>query len=322
VSLSKYLNPVIKVVIFAGLGYVLYKQVFTNTSVENALQTLMDNLIGRQPLFILVLILTFINWSIETAKWRSLVNRLDQIGFWNAFKGILFGIAFSLFTPNRLGEYGGRVLVLKHHRIAAIVSTLVGSYSQIVVNMILGGLAFTLYSAFFLKLSAYLVVGISIFFLIGCAFALISFFNIDMVSLLFKRYSIFKKIAPYVDVVKEYTRQDLKRLLLYSTLRYGTYCLQFYLLLKVFKAGIAWIDAVVLIPTVFFVQAVLPSMAILDVSLRGEVAMQIIGDRAVGGLINVVAASVVLWFVNLIVPACIGGLSALTFRFFPKEGKD
>ena len=319
--LRKFLNPLIKIIIFGGLSYVLYKQVFKSDDVNEMLQLLQTDAAGRLPLVILVFLLMFVNWSLETIKWRLLVNRLDNIDFLRAFQGVLFGVAFSLFTPNRLGEYGGRVLVLRHNRIAAIVSSLIGSYSQIVVNMIVGGTAFLLYLIFFKHISAYLSVTIGGFLVLGVVFLLVSYFNIDVVSIIFNRYSIFRKIAPYVEVVKTYSSADLRILLFFSALRYLTYALQFQLLLKFFKTGVEFFDALVLIPSVYFLQAIMPTMAIVDVSLRGEIAFQIIGQQAHGGELKVVAASVLLWLINLIIPAIIGAVAALGFHFFNGEKK-
>ncbi len=314
-ELRKYLNPFIKLIIFAGLGYALYKQVFTNADVKSALKALESNLIHGRGWFVLVLILTGLNWTVETIKWKFLVNKLDKITFKRAFLGILFGISFSLFTPNRLGEYGGRVLVLKHHRIAAIVSTLIGSFSQIVVNMSIGGFFCIIYLSQYLKINTYFVFSVGLLYILLAAFLWVSYFNVEIVTILFKKYSIFKKMAPYVDTVKKYNAQDLRKLLIYSTWRYGIYCMQFFLLLKVFRTGVKWLDGLVLIPNVFFIQGILPTMAIFDVSLRSQVALQILSEHATGAMFQVVAASLVLWFINLIIPACIGGILALFTKF-------
>jgi hypothetical protein len=260
------------------------------------------------------LILTVLNWTVETIKWRFLVNKLDQITFKRAFAGILFGISFSLFTPNRLGEYGGRVLVLKHHRIAAIVSTLVGSFSQIVTNMSIGGFFCIIYLWKYLQINTYLVFSVGLLYILLATFLWVSYFNVEIVSVLFKKYSIFKKLAPYVDIVKKYSAKDLRSLLIYSFWRYGIYCMQFFLLLKVFRTGVKFMDGLVLIPNVFFIQGILPTMAIFDVSLRGQVALQIMSEHTTGAMFQVVAASLVLWFVNLIIPACIGGILALFIK--------
>lgn len=312
---SKYLNSIIKLLLFIGLGYALYKQVFTNTDVKEALQTLKSNLIHGRGWFIIVIFLSIFNWSIEAFKWRYLVRKFEHISFFRSIIGILFGISFSLFTPNRLGEYGGRVLVLTHHRLIAIVSTLIGSYSQIVVNMTIGGLACLIYLWVYVDLHIYLWVAVLLIYALLSTFLFISFFNLEVVSVVFKKYSIFKKIAPYTEIIGQYDSKDLKRLLAYSSFRYGTYCLQFLLLLKVFRTGVHWVDGLVLIPNVFFIQGILPTMAILDISLRGQIALQIIGKYASGEMIDIIAASVVLWFVNLIVPAILGGIFAIFYKF-------
>ena len=91
--------------------------------------------------------------------------------------------------------------------------------------------------------------------------------------------------------------------------------MQFFLLLKVFRTGVKWLDGLVLIPNVFFIQGILPTMAIFDVSLRSQVALQILSEHATGAMFQVVAASLVLWFINLIIPACIGGILALFTKF-------
>ena len=313
--MGKYLNTFIKLIIFIGLGFVLYKQVFTDTDVRNALASLRENLIHGRGWFVLVLLLCIVNWTIETLKWKFLVNKLTFIHFKEAFLGILLGISFSLFTPNRLGEYGGRVLVLKDKRIAAIVSTLVGSYAQIVVNMSIGGLATLVYLWKYLHLNFYLVLSAIVLYVLLFVFLIVSYFNLDIFSIIFNKYNIFKKIAGYVDVVKRYTDSDLRLLLIFSVARYATYSIQFFLLLKVFRVGLHFWDGLVLIPNVFFVQSILPTMAILDIPLRSQVALQFIKDAASGGILQIVATSIVLWFVNLIIPSMLGGLLSIFYRF-------
>ncbi|MCO5232632.1 MAG: flippase-like domain-containing protein [Chitinophagales bacterium] len=312
---SKYLNSIIKALLFIGLGYALYKQVFTNTNVREALQTLKVNLIHGRGWFVIVLLLTIVNWSLEALKWQFLVRKFEHITFFRSLVGILFGISFSLFTPNRLGEYGGRVLVLTHHRLIAIVSTLVGSYSQIVVNMSIGGLACLIYLWNYVHLHIYFWITIFFIYILLALFLFISFFNLEIVSVFFKKYSIFKKIATYTEIIGQYNSKDLKTLLAYSSFRYGIYCIQFLLLLKVFRTGVNWLDGLVLIPNVFFLQGILPTMAILDISLRGQIALQIIGGYASGEMIDIIAASVVLWFINLIIPSIAGGIFAIFYKF-------
>jgi uncharacterized membrane protein YbhN (UPF0104 family) len=316
---KKLLNQAIKVVIFVGLFAVLYKQVFKSNDVVDTFSTIQEHVKGRYVLLIFVFLLMGINWTLETIKWKFLVDKLDNISFSRALAGILFGIAFSLFTPNRLGEYGGRVLVLRHHRIAAIVSTLIGSYSQIVVNMMTGGLALVLFLGFIIKPSFYWVSGLAFIYIVLSFILVLSYYHLDIFTTIFHKYSIFKKIAPYTDIAKQYNRKELNRLLVISFLRYITYSAQFFLLLKFFKAGIEFLGGLIVVPSVFFIQSILPTMAIVDISLRSEVSLTMMSTIQKDNEIAVVAATVTLWLINLIIPALIGGVVALGFKFLSTE---
>lgn len=53
------------------------------------------------------------NWLAETQKWHQFVSRYQKFSKWQAYKAVLAGVSFSLFTPNRVGEYGGRILFVQ-----------------------------------------------------------------------------------------------------------------------------------------------------------------------------------------------------------------
>lgn len=64
-----------------------------------------------------------------------------QLPLWPAFKAVAAGVAFSQLTPNRVGEYGGRLLLLApQHRWNAVTATLLGSIAQWIA-LLSGGLA-------------------------------------------------------------------------------------------------------------------------------------------------------------------------------------
>ena len=89
--------------------------------------------------FWLVVILMGVNWGIETRKWQLLVHHVQPFSFLKSFKSVLSGCSITMITPNRIGEYGGRILYIKEeNRIKGISLTLVGSISQLLVTMIMG----------------------------------------------------------------------------------------------------------------------------------------------------------------------------------------
>ena len=86
-----------------------------------------------------VLVLMLVNWTIETFKWKLAVQKIQQVGFFTAFKAVLSGVSFSVTTPNRVGEYLGRVLYMNEgNRLKAISLTITGSISQLIVTLVMG----------------------------------------------------------------------------------------------------------------------------------------------------------------------------------------
>jgi hypothetical protein len=86
-----------------------------------------------------VFVLMIVNWSIETIKWKLSIERIQKINFFKAFKAVLSGVSFSVTTPNRMGEYLGRMLYMNEgNRLRAISITIVGSISQLIITLFMG----------------------------------------------------------------------------------------------------------------------------------------------------------------------------------------
>lgn len=315
---EQWLNPIIKGIVAVAIGVVLYQQVFKNDDLHQTIALLKTSIDRHKRLLAIVAILTFFNWGFEAAKWHKLVNKLENTSILTAIKGILFGITFSLFTPNRIGEYGGRVMALRHNRIAAIASTLVGSYAQIVANLCIGATAFILYIYFYFQTHFFVYIAMICLYGIAIIALVISYYNLATATHYFRKISIFKKIYPYIAVVEKYTSYELTILLLFSISRYFIYCLQYLLLLQVFEVSLSVKQSLLHIPSIFFLQTLLPSLAIADIGLRSEISLQILEPFSVLAA-HVVAATVLLWLINLIIPSIIGAVVALGFKFYREK---
>ena len=145
---------------------VLYKQLFSNEKMDATYEHFLLNFHGNYLLLTLVIVLMIVNWALEGIKWKMLIDKLHPITWLEAFEGILFGVTFSLFTPSRIGEFGGRIFALNTDRKQAIVSTMFGSAAQIVINLSLGAFGLLLYSFLYEKFppkkSSILLVGKSL----------------------------------------------------------------------------------------------------------------------------------------------------------------
>lgn len=316
---NKLLNTIIKLLVFCGLMIVLYKQLFSNEKIAIAYQHFLLNFKGNYFLLSSVILLMLLNWTIESVKWKLLIDKLHPISWIDAMEGILFGVTFSLFTPSRIGEFGGRVFALNTDRKEAIVSTIIGSLAQIVINISLGAFGLLIYIFIYENIDSYLISAYAFIYILMILALHFSYYNIDIVSTKFSNFPILKKAAKYLHIIDLYSNKDLLKLEILSLVRYAIYCLQFVLLLYFFGFNIPFATAMILVTAIFFVQTINPiNIALIDFGFRGNVAALFLTGFAPNPF-AIIATTVTLWFINLIIPAIIGGIAALRFRFFSEE---
>ena len=96
------------------------------------------------------MVLMLVNWAIEARKWQVVIRKIQPISFFQSWKAIHAGLTLAFFTPNRTGEYIGRVLYIQEgKRIQAVSLTIVCSMAQLLVTW-LAGIAGILYLKWYL----------------------------------------------------------------------------------------------------------------------------------------------------------------------------
>ena len=87
----------------------------------------------------LVVLMMLLNWFLESLKWRFLISKIERVTIKRSVRAIFSGITVSAFTPNRVGEYAGRVFCLdKGDRIQAVLITVIGSMAQLITTIVFG----------------------------------------------------------------------------------------------------------------------------------------------------------------------------------------
>ena len=79
-----------------------------------------------------------INWLLESFKWKKLVYTIqDNFTFFSAIRGVLIGVFFGFVTPNRIGEFGGRLFKIHEgNKVKALNLSLVGGFAQFVITFL------------------------------------------------------------------------------------------------------------------------------------------------------------------------------------------
>lgn len=259
-----------------------------------------------------IFLLMFVNWGIESFKWRLLIAPLETIDIKSSFKGVLLGVTISIFTPNRVGEFTGRIFFLeKADKVQATLMSLIGSVMQLLVTVIAGVLAFFLlekkYYDFF-QTEQFVSTNVLLF-----VFVLLAVIVVVVYMILKKQTpSRFKK---YIDTFKLHSSKNLNVAFNLSILRYIVFSIQYYLALKVFGINGGTTIVFSLIALTFFVTSVIPTFALTEIAVRSGVAIYFFGTISTAHA-PILASSLFLWIINLAIPALIGMLFIRKLKFF------
>ena len=278
--------------------------------------------------FVIVVFLMILNWSIEALKWQISIQHLQRIGFLKSFRAVLSGVSFSVNTPNRIGEYLGRVLYIDEgNRLKAVSLTIVCSMSQLIITLLAG-----LTSLFFLKTridnsdmaqghDSSLWIHIVLYGLIVVLLILTLFyFRLSMLTALVERLPVAGRYAWVVNSLRTLRATLLLKLLSLSAIRYIVFAVQYYLLFRLFGVHMEWWQSFWAVSVVFLVLAIIPTFAIAELGLRGKVSLKFFGLFSANSLgISITAATI--WLVNLILPAVAGSLFIVSIKLFKNKNE-
>lgn len=267
-------------------------------------------------LVILSLLLMPVNWGVEAYKWKILINYAERVSFKQAMMSVLSGITMSLFTPNRVGEFLGRLLTLKHtHPLKGAFLTITGSISQLMTTLLMGMIALCFFFPSYYDLGnsryllMYLLILVMVIFTGG--FMIMIYLKVSRVARLTTSFVKpgWEKIRGYLRVMRRLKRSLLLKVLMLSMLRYMIFSTQFYLLLLAFGLSIPWFHAFILISMTYFTMTAIPTIALVDLGIRGSVSIYFLGlyfaDQA-GSNVSILAASTAVWIINLAIPSIFG----------------
>ena len=313
--LLKWIDLLVKLPLTLLLVWVLYRQLFSEGQWEVLLREMTARWLWPNLwLLLLAIALAMLNLSLETLKFRLLTSQFLPTGFGLLFKSVLGGMAVAIVTPNRIGEYAGRVLFLKKkYGWQAVVATVVGSLSQLLAILVFGLAGTLLFHAGWLEKNG--ASGTLLMFFGGSLVLvlLVCYYNIDLLLPLLRRLPLgkaFRKTVSKLSFLKNYALSRLSLILAVATGRYLTYCNQYVLLLWFFGLSESYPTALAAVSMVFLLQASIPLPPLAGLIARGEFALMAFGDP--GALMPVMSATLLLFFINVVIPA----LAGLLFIWF------
>jgi hypothetical protein len=255
--------------LFLWLSWSIYQQLIHQSDLNNTINRLWASLKGPDAWKVwTALALVVFNWGLEAAKWQNLLKPLEQISFLKAMRAILAGVAFSINTPNRIGEYGGRVLYVKDgHRWQAVSLTIAGSLSQLIITLATGiaGLVALLNQPSLFQSSPVQQLWLQVLLYGTIAVALfltILYFRLSWLVQWLEKIPRTNNFLKHIAVIENLGVRFLLRVMFLSLLRYIVFVIQFILLLQLFIGNIPIGVACMMISIVYLVLAIIPTIAL------------------------------------------------------------
>jgi uncharacterized membrane protein YbhN (UPF0104 family) len=325
-NIKFFFNYVLGPLLFVWLSWSIFIQVKNQPNLGESWIKIKESF--NSPLLInlvAVIMLMPVNWSLEALKWKLSVQQVQPVSFLKSLQAVFSGVSFSVTTPNRMGEYLGRVLYMNEgNRMKVISLSIPGSISQLIVTLFLGltGLLLLKNKIIESGLSGWptwinmVVAGGTIAVFILTVF----YFKLNWFIKWIDKLPGIRKYAWLINELEKVNATLLLQLLSLSVLRYFVFVLQYILLFHFFVVEVnAW-QGFWAIATVFFIMAVIPTIALFEIVQKVYVTKEIFTIFTINTL-GIGLATTTIWFINLLVPAMIGSLFILGLKIFRKENE-
>jgi uncharacterized protein (TIRG00374 family) len=275
---------------------------------------------ARITALVFALLLLIPNLWFQFLKWRSMLHLADSsIGDAVVWRSLLSGFAVGIVTPARVGEFGGRLLPDKRLQNAMTMSlAAIDKFASMLITVTFGGVALAYWGMHFQWF------GYSVMFLVVVVSLLLPFVGWKMLL----RISI-KSGNEHIPT-NAFTRsiQKLRSgaglvslrsfvlLLAYSSSFYVTFIAQFSILLIAFEQ-ISLVYAAIGSACVMITKTFIPPVTFGELGIREGLSvffLSMIGMTSE----SVIAASLLLFTINILIPAALGGLVFLRSSLAPR----
>lgn len=311
IIINYWLGPLL----FLLLSWSLYRQIKLQPELPQRWSQVKDS--WQDAWFWLVFLLMFINYGIESLKWQWQLAPLEKLSFSKAIRSVMAGSSITMLTPNRIGEYAGRIMYVKEeNRIRAIPLTILGSISQLAITMIMGisGLLYLRYGSADIASMADMPWFLNrLILVLGITATLILFlfyFKVHVFIRMMQKVSILKGLVKYVSIADAFSRKQLLRILFLSFLRYMVFILQYGLMMKVMQVELGWVFGSWLLTQFFLVMVLAPTIGFTELPVRATAGVAILSLFS-SNILGIQAAIFAIWLINLVIPALIGSMFIL-----------
>ena len=269
----------------------------------------------------------FMNWGIESNKWRYVLSKEYQLSFFKALQATFLGVCVSFIFPNRSGDFLGRGFALPQgFALKGAAATILGNFSQLIVTLIMGviGGGYMLLAHFYHSVDTLVLCLVFFLVFLLLIFFLYIYFNIGKIYRLCQKIGWLQQ-SNWMEKLcffQTYTFKELLNILLFSVGRYVVFVVQMYFAFQVFELSFPICPFVMMTFLYFLFTSLVPTWVLSELGVRASVALLLYADSALlvsaSGVtdLSIVAATTFLWLLNVVLPALIGSFFVFSLRVF------
>jgi hypothetical protein len=266
---------------------------------------------GSNIYLVLCIVLMFFNTSLESVRWYLLAQSVEPVKYHKALASYLAGIALSIITPNRIGEYPARILYLGRGNTFGYINVSVLSVmAQLSSVYIFGCMGLVYYNIAFPSLAARLALGAC---LLSNIFLAVVYWRFEAWLPAFERVKWLRKFAVYGKLLNRMTFRKQFTVLTISLLRFVIFSAQYLFLLRWMNVDIPLAGGFCMAALFFWIMAVIPSIALTELGVRGQVSLYIFRHFS-ANTIGILSATTGIWMLNLIIPSIAGSILILRMK--------
>lgn len=311
----------IKALIFLCISVFIYFKIVEHPLKFDQVDEILGVLTGLSSLYLLLslIILTFINWGLESLKWKLLVSKIEKVSYLTSVRSVLSGLSFGFITPHAIGDYAGRIWQLNvSNRFESVGAVMLGRAAQYFATFTFG-LFGSSYLFYYQHGDSSFLIFASVAVFITLIAGISTFIYLRKKFLTILSYRKLNRLRRYFKVILTYSNNEILQLLLLAFARYFIFALQFYLLLVFFRVSSDELLIIAGVTWTLFAKSTIPSFNFLsDLGVREISALFFFSYYGVDNTM-VLLASFTLWCLNILIPAILGTVGILNMKIFPKK---
>lgn len=305
--MNLYFKYIVRIIILIGLIYLFNKLIFSEKNIDilNSIK-----LIDKTELLLTIGItvsLQFVNWAIEALKFKFILSKKNQVEFLSTYKAIYAGTSTALFTPDRLGNFIGRLLYLKNINKAVITaSSMLGNLGQLITTILFALISLILVNTYNLNITLPYINNYYLIIPIACSSIILVYIFLNPNSVLkwLVKFKWFDKHKETFSFLAKFNINESVLILAYSFIRYGIFIIQFYILMNVVGIEIGFIEVISFTGLLYLYTTFIPSPIFGNLGTREVIALLLLSNYDNSEL--VLLASLLIWLINIILPSIIG----------------